>query len=227
VVDRNNEGRSETLTVAADFHVDEDLRKAIKECLGIEDLAILERAVNDVETVIRAYRIQGLMPPMREERDRFSRVHRAANELLAGLGGLSFRSYFYLFRETEAHGGLIPLDELIRMLRDLERAVSQCKQLYRVDPKRERREEEKDLAAMLVKIFHACYSLDRPRRGRKSTFRRDTIRFVVVCFEAAGVTQIPDEESLYRRYIMPSRRWLEASPLASIGAGTSNPGPPD
>jgi hypothetical protein len=159
--------------------------------------------------VLRAYRTHRLMPHVSEERDRLNRIHRAAKELLTNLENLSLRSHFALAMHVGTHGDFTSR-EFLPLLRELERAVSLCREQFRGSPKQERRGVEKYLVALLIKVFQAYYPPDRPRRGSKSTFRRDMVALVVHCLEAAGVPNIPDEPSLYRRYIMPALRWLEA-----------------
>ena len=213
MVDRKIKDGSSGFEMASTFRVDEGLQRQIKDHLGIKDSNTLDLAVHDVETVIRAYRIQRLMPPISEEGDRFGRIHRAATELLSNLGNLSFRSHFALVKHVGAHGDFT-YREFLPLLRELERAVSLCREQFRGCPKRERRGVEKYLVALLVKVFQAYYPPDRPRRGMKSKFGRHMVAFVVHCLKAAGVSNIPDEPSLYRRYIMPALRLLEARDAA-------------
>ncbi len=209
MVNRRIKDSSSDFDQASTYRVDEDLQREIKKRLRIRDSNTLELAVNDVETVIRAYRIHRLMPSISEERDRFGRIHRAANELLSNLGSLSFRSHSALVKHIGAQGDFT-YREFLPLLEEMGRAVSLCGEQYGGNPKRERRGVEKYLVALLVRVFQTYYPPDRPRRGRNSTFRRDMVAFVVHCLEAAGVPNIPDEPTLYRRYIMPALRWLEA-----------------
>ena len=193
---------------AGEFRVDGDVQKEIQKRLKIKDSITAKHVVRKVERAITLYRARWPSRPAKEERERYGRIQSAATKLLADLASLSTGSYTALVMRYWGNEAHTPFNDILPMLEALQKASSLCTKELHGSPKDAKREHERELVARLVEVIETYYPSDHPRRGRNSTFLEDTIEFVKLCLEAAGMPRIPGDESLYRRYILPPRKWL-------------------